>query len=119
MRISDWSSDVCSSDLAPEAGAGRSEQPSLRAGVGVRDDGVVDVLGEAGAVRLERGGEALVADVHLRECAVEFRGAVVEPAADVLPVFLGGCHRSFRGCRDAEIGRAHVELQSLMRISYA
>src|SRR3546814_4143038 len=87
MRISDWSSDVCSSDL---------------------------ILGKPGNIEQ--------AHAQLRACAgreVRFLTAVAlvhgEQVLDALDVTTV----RFRQLCDEEIGRAHAELQSLMRISYA
>src|SRR3546814_16391533 len=51
MRISDWSSDVCSSDLEDDSGSGVEER-------GSRADGVLEVLGEA-AVAIDPGEGSL------------------------------------------------------------
>src|SRR3546814_4729959 len=54
MRISDWSSDVCSSDLVPCDAADHRRAAALgrfREGTG----GTGDEVGEAGAVRERRG----------------------------------------------------------------
>src|SRR5215208_7919406 len=45
--------------------------------------------GQAGDLRVVVGPESLVADVHLRQAAVDLVVALVEPAADVLAVCLG------------------------------
>src|SRR3546814_966116 len=117
MRISDWSSDACSSDLAP-----------AHCRIFIR------------LVRLAQIGQRLVAtDVeraeHHRPVAGRLQHIAIEPG---LPLAAG------KRCRDEElefgpekadpfgtrrveraevvpeeIGRAHVELQSLMSISYA
>src|SRR3546814_9783724 len=80
MRISDWSSDVCSSDLHDDDD----------------DDGPSAMPHEKARTPRIPGGQSVKALLHKTEQAG--RGAV----------------RRFD-----EIGRAHVELQSLMRISYA
>src|SRR3546814_5288144 len=99
MRISDWSSDVCSSDLQARAvGADQAEHglPALGAVVELdaRDDAEVAQVARLGAPRrtdaLERAGQRLG-----------------EPAFD-------------RGDRRRLRSEEHTsELQSLMRISYA
>src|SRR3546814_6904028 len=78
MRISDWSSDVCSSDLA-----------CLRRRVGPFRSGPVRKL--PAPEQYDRGA-----------------ASPRHPPATAR-----------RAVRRAEIGRAHAELQSLMRISYA
>src|SRR3546814_7614325 len=61
MRISDWSSDVCSSDLLGQAAAGLARVPQAR-GHGVGDlhaDDVAEHLGEGLLpVRVEKIGRA-------------------------------------------------------------
>src|SRR3546814_3651099 len=115
MRISDWSSDVCSSDLAGAAAHAR-EVIGVRRGAGGVDGG--QPVGALDAVLRARlldvgGGDAQVAvvgDARLDDLPQ----AVVEeevPPADARDVLrIGGCGRS----------EEHTsELQSLMRISYA
>src|SRR3546814_8188825 len=48
MRISDWSSDVCSSDLGPLSPSGESEARRVRAGL---EDGQADPVGSAHSLR--------------------------------------------------------------------
>src|SRR3546814_7607752 len=109
MRISDWSSDVCSSDL--------SRQGRQRRGAG-----------RAVGQKRARCARALI-----RRCAPPspaaqekgwcgWRGGSDEspsPAAQEKGWFKlrGESCKPFSRLR--EIGRAHAELQSLMRISYA
>src|SRR3546814_9716915 len=112
MRISDWSSDVCSSDLRAKAGAagkigaiGRDIDPGqhdlVEALIDQRPYPVDDKTGGGGArIATAKGddaeGAAMVAAVlHLHERA----GALGKAA-------------------EHKIGRAHAELQSLMRKSY-
>src|SRR3546814_10906080 len=98
MRISDWSSDVCSSDLGREdqgPGQGRSRPSGRRHHAGE---------GRAGARRGSRGGSARL-------------GASGRPQRSRLP-----CRRSVARTPggDAQRSEEHTsELQSLMRISYA
>src|SRR3546814_7977019 len=93
MRISDWSSDVCSSDLG------------FVADVGLRDRDAV-----AATERLARGVEAVLVDVHqhhagalaeepLRDRLADAAGTAGDDGDLVLQAFHG--HAS-------EIGRAHV-----------
>src|SRR3546814_5072386 len=93
MRISDWSSDVCSSDLPT------GEFHRAGAGIPVRRN----VLGYCAAgVRTHKRGIGLVAG----------------NAGQQRPFYSGGAVRGQRGA----IGRSEEhtsELQSLMRISYA
>src|SRR3546814_1356113 len=101
MRISDWSSDVCSSDLDPEPGD-RIAGPGIGA---ITDD---QQIGGEARDSIERGrqrGAECVTRGALRQRQVE-RGAV----AGALAVLVGMAPRS----------EEHTsELQSLMRISYA
>src|SRR3546814_1553355 len=109
MRISDWSSDVCSSDLAHGAvdlAAERHRGQLLALALQAGDD-VGDFLADGGG----RGGLAVGAREH-RQCGVLVR------------------HRAQRLDQRVELRQQHVlprlrseehtsELQSLMRISYA
>src|SRR3546814_3934531 len=94
MRISDWSSDVCSSDLA--------DRRFVHLAHARRDRRALELYQRAaiiGAHQDPRLGKRLVDRVHLTgiECiAVEAEGE-----------------------QFGQIGRATSELQSLMRISYA
>src|SRR3546814_2842480 len=131
MRISDWSSDVCSSDLRPEPApvrgpAGRSDDRRAPRGG----------LGGGGrryaAVRLRHGGGERL------DCAVargDVRGARRALCRQGEPVRavaggnraarrraryrLGGGTRARRGADAARSEEHTSELQSLMRISYA
>src|SRR3546814_2168955 len=112
MRISDWSSDVCSSDLADRAR--RYAPRQCRAGVGWRRYG-------ARPLRDRRRHDAELG--RARRSAVIVRRLDLDRAA----------HRLFRlgGSRAARFDRLAIvprqirseehtsELQSLMRISYA
>src|SRR3546814_7563454 len=105
MRISDWSSDVCSSDLAdrPEAGiiAQAEARPIAHAGK----------AGKAAGVKLscvEEGDDAEIAEADTRLYGRFGQAA----AADRIVVQVFGADR----LRSEE----HTsELQSLMHISYA
>src|SRR3546814_1431592 len=133
MRISDWSSDVCSSDLVDAArpagdrgadGARHGDADVLRVQHTV--GGLTERLGDGELVQLLVVALLQVDDLALRGAADEDhriavgrgmgqRGQAVEEArrrhreADTRPL------RQESG----KIGRAHVELQSLMRIPYA
>src|SRR3546814_9939411 len=105
MRISDWSSDVCSSDLElgiPDLGAGN-------AGLGIQA-GIGEVLLEA--VALHRLDERVREDLHpLR------RGAGVDHVA--ARRIHGNVVALLRRGRHVRSEEHTSELQSLMRISYA
>src|SRR3546814_8432501 len=139
MRISDWSSDVCSSDLALEDGAYEINLP----------EGTYDVLarGDSSAARLTAvavEGEETSVDVALTPGAV-IRGHISTPvasamAAPVVVVRLAGSDDVIDAVVVDPIGAYEIsglpegsydvtfqvrseehtsELQSLMRISYA
>src|SRR3546814_1762601 len=98
MRISDWSSDVCSSDL-DRAGAGNHRHHPLRGGAGWRD--------------------VLAASRHARP------GLVMAPSSRPSQRYrirhdYGTALSSRRTARGVGRSEEHTsELQSLMRISYA
>src|SRR3546814_4438565 len=115
MRISDWSSDVCSSDLRQEGAGSRRERKT--------PSGTPEAAQRLAAASQPVGG-TLVTDY--------LAGRSIGPlqAGDPLRFHPRCYYRPSRkdppGTRRAwpamialEIGRAHVELQSLMRISYA
>src|SRR3546814_10322404 len=104
MRISDWSSDVCSSDLPLP----RSAQLVFVSDFLMQLEDIERALryygqgGQRGALLqvLDPAEESLPYDGRVR-----FDGLEQEPSLLI--------------SRVEEIGRAHVSLQSLMRISYA
>src|SRR3546814_8399644 len=105
MRISDWSSDVCSSDLTPH-GAGDIEERSGR-----HDDRdavqLHDLVGveQGGLVRLPLSHERAIRLVPLPDYLPRLEQVPRDPPP-----------RTGAGARSEE----HTsELQSLMRISYA
>src|SRR3546814_4011736 len=106
MRISDWSSDVCSSDLGDEGEGDRHHQQS-------HDQGIAELRAgeEPGAVlQQQREGQ--------REAGGDQPGqGHGRHHADGASMAGDG-----EGCADAEGARSEEhtsELQSLMRISYA
>src|SRR3546814_3140270 len=92
MRISDWSSDVCSSDLAAATEAGCSWVRSIP---------------HWSLLQTARAGIAAVAAMHVSRLALprHFPRPIVSMHANVSPISRSEEHTS--------------ELQSLMRISYA
>src|SRR3546814_4374878 len=116
MRISDWSSDVCSSDLQPPAARYQGGQQTIRRVGHHQEDGMCRRLfkhfkqsigrdGVHGACRIQRG--------HAPAAAM--RGGI-EPGAEraqlIHPYVFG---RRFLGDRKS----TRLNSKSLMRISYA
>src|SRR3546814_4872157 len=112
MRISDWSSDVCSSDLLRAAGFSRPKMKYGRilaaeiAGGGLDIDGLADLDDEAAIAALTRvkGIGRWTAEIYLLF-------ALGRP--DVLPA------GDLALCVAARSEEHTSELQSLMRSSYA
>src|SRR3546814_10228134 len=136
LRISDWSSDVFSSDLRHQIVAGRIHQTVRIFHMEVAEPGVIDLTVEAGwrvvrraeaggtfyrdeAVAVHRdGGEAVVmndlavlAVVEIRQCKHTHIPGAVDHRTGALQLV---------GDQIGERSEEHTsELQSLMRISYA
>src|SRR3546814_8869820 len=110
MRISDWSSDVCSSDLRAGVAAVAGEVQRTAAGLGEAAV-ALDFAGEF-AVAFLIDGQLVGADVDVRPLAARQPGNRLIVTAEVE-----------RTAADVEFGfrsEEHTsELQSLMRISYA
>src|SRR3546814_9052344 len=110
MRISDWSSDVCSSDLVEIGKVARRQHPAILQPIQHRGVAALalDRLFKRDAVPLA------VADPMLehegRRGGVADRPAMRAAVGQAVHRIVGGLQK---------IGRAHVELQSLMRNSYA
>src|SRR3546814_7644042 len=129
MRISDWSSDVCSSDLSDEtavdaldlevedgeslvllgpSGCGKSTLLRLIAGLEMPD---------AGRILLD-GQDITHLPAHRRPLNMMFQSYALFPHLDVCDNIAFGLHRE--GLPKAERSEEHTsELQSLMRLSYA
>src|SRR3546814_9947790 len=137
MRISDWSSDVCSSDRAPDPGeTGLPVGPRDQAGGSLAEDGVTlpvadaptcldarGPLGNAATVKALAlpGGSAAVASTSLAPTQVL-------PQRATLPAIIGNvlvdalvtdCHLAMAGDLVGRSEEHPSELQSLMRTSYA
>src|SRR3546814_2595378 len=118
MRISDWSSDVCSSDLA--GGWAPEEHPDLP---GQSDGHQCD----RHAVRIPRRSSADARSLprFVRYRYLYARGRAIEgDQREPLPQdrHFGEWHGDRRTCASSPQGRSEEhtsELQSLMRISYA
>src|SRR3546814_3693738 len=98
MRISDWSSDVCSSDLPHGTQSGRRILFAL-IDIGINTTKKAVLTGRL---------------FHIHECHSRTEDKVVPYHVAAFPLSRAHGHHN---C--PQIGRAHVELQSLMRISYA
>src|SRR3546814_3412817 len=114
MRISDWSSDVCSSDLV-------SEKAATDAGLDVDQSGYPTILQTAnGAIEVRRSNIAVLEIGPLKAMDL---GIVVAPAfgdINVLGMNFLSQLKSWRVEGDWMRSEEHTsELQSLMRISYA
>src|SRR3546814_7418998 len=118
MRISDWSSDVCSSDLHTRGfsqNGGRVKAvgrawPSPRAGLLLRATlgAKADLLGQGAALLGVIGGDHRIVGIETPLLAIFVRGHIVmrhQVALQHLELFRSEEHTS--------------EIQSLMRISYA
>src|SRR3546814_9809630 len=110
MRISDWSSDVCSSDLRPAAGGEPRGQP-----LGHENR----AMAPAGAAHRD-GQVALAFALIARQQVFQHAGELVEEGAEagVLRHVIG--HRGILSAERLQRSEEHTsELQSLMRTSYA
>src|SRR3546814_5430400 len=113
MRISDWSSDVCSSDLRGQPAPGdldRHEVHQPRPAVPRPDPG--------GQYRPDEGGRQVRTSPRLQ--VLDLRD-VVDPPGDHPLDRRPGAHHPHPGAHDRDDrSEEHTsELQSLMRISYA
>src|SRR3546814_2075878 len=117
MRISDWSSDVCSSDLNVHLATTTVDLPLIGDNLHLSEAGMAQA-----AARVARAAGALFYDTELewRRPEVESVRWVDDSASDVTITHRGGDDlvpaSGITGFRSEE----HTsELQSLMRISYA
>src|SRR3546814_10818856 len=109
MRISDWSSDVCSSDLEPLALLG-GQPPAAAVGAGLERDAFGLRLQEVPTERPTGEASLQVVDLELVGVAFVFFGEQQAIVVRIAPDRLDHAQRS----------EEHTsELQSLMRISYA
>src|SRR3546814_3129806 len=116
MRISDWSSDVCSSDLSRSGGSITALYTVLADGDDT-DDPIVD------AARAIVDGHIVLSRQLSEQSifpAIDVGKSLSRVMADVVSDQHRNAASAFRRLWAAyEIGRATSELQSLMRISYA
>src|SRR3546814_2509315 len=124
MRISDWSSDVCSSDLGVSAqaydrllqGKARPGDVKLAQGVGFIDPTGGDVAGNAagggGGVEKAAGGRTKLADASAeatkRERELQQALDRTDKREDILSRYDDAPRALDRAAQDAQIGRAHV-----------
>src|SRR3546814_5247976 len=112
MRISDWSSDVCSSDLLVEIAKALSKRVRLL------------ILDEPTASLNESDSNALLdllvsfKQQGITSILISHKLNEIARVADTVTILRDGTTVETLDRAD-KIGRAHVELQSLMRISYA
>src|SRR3546814_10209355 len=139
MRISDWSSDVCSSDLVERSGTGRRQWRRscfwgwwsiAQAAVGA-DRVVVPTPGFDQHLCFGKGVENLAVEQFVAKRPIEAFVVAVLPGrrwgyveclhADLFQPFLDCCRDEFAAIIRPDIrSEEHTsELQSLMRISYA
>src|SRR3546814_4400519 len=110
MRISDWSSDVCSADLAADGAHGRAATSRLESDLAAGVEAVLHATGHAGSRPAQRRhrsaatgtSDAAEARCHARAAGLSGRGEAVG-----------------RRCPTGRSEEHTSELQSLMRISYA
>src|SRR3546814_9655021 len=96
MRMSDWSSDVCSSDLRENVSAATAERPQLKRAIGALDAG--DVLMETATDRLARNTRDLLNILHaVKEAGAGFR-SIAEPMVDTTSQFAEAIGRGV--CRE-------------------
>src|SRR3546814_3847102 len=129
MRISDWSADVCSSDLDHRSAVERVEDDVRVVALG---EGEAELRGPLGGRHF--GGHIVIGEIDLVRIGPRFLGLVAEPAralvlADLERPRLGEQRKGrvivhpragLVGLLDTVRSEEHTsELQSLMRISYA
>src|SRR3546814_10273752 len=120
MRISDWSSDVCSSDLWPRLRVARhGHAPVAAGGIELHRDH----RGAPGPARVLPGGDCLQQRMDRCRAARGARQAADQERLRAIPARPGRPRiRAMKVIETALPGRSEEhtsELQSLMRISYA
>src|SRR3546814_7741162 len=109
MRISDWSSDVCSSDLAFAARRGAVLDIAIE----------LAAVGEGGADAFAQHDARAVVDAKAEGFDIALQQLALGAGAQVVEAQLIGLHVGVVG-EEVERSEEHTsELQSLMRISYA
>src|SRR3546814_2603215 len=127
MRISDWSSDVCSSDLHAVTKEVRDEIVPINKKYGI-EELLAACAAYPGANNARRITFEYVmlkgkndSDDDARELVRLIRKYRLPAKVNLIPFnpWPGAAYECSDDDRIAQIGRAHSELQSLMRISYA
>src|SRR3546814_5960638 len=114
MRIRDWSSDVCSSDLAPAPATGKADNLQLLKGVGPK---LATLLQGLGVTRFEQIAAWTDADIAAIDPQLgNFSGRITRDNwVDQAGYLARGDKAGFEGKYRSEEHTS--ELQSLMRIS--
>src|SRR3546814_5825553 len=114
MRISDWSSDVCSSDLATEPGPEKPSPPSSNARASQPTASNEEGLDKTGAPSVQiEAADAEDLRAQREDRAFEAASAALKQAMEQLPD-LKGLEKALHieiteeGLRIQQIGRAHV-----------
>src|SRR3546814_10118917 len=100
MRISDWSSDVCSSDLT----LSRTHPNLVRKLFALEVPEIADGTVEIAAIAREAGHRTKIA-VHSKVAGVNAKGACIGPMGQRVRNIMSELHGEKI---DIEIGRAHV-----------
>src|SRR3546814_5879087 len=108
MRISDWSSDVCSSDL-PQVDRIAGLRPALAADAQIQRRADAGAPAQMHRAEIPEKSERGIADVLVDQCAQHECGIAHRAAAGIV----AGVGQHYRSEEHTS------ELQSLMRISYA
>src|SRR3546814_4723018 len=109
MRISDWSSDVCSSDLGDDEGADSQDAPPGGAEEESGSDGAEQPAGHDRARERDRESQKDEA----------FQGEEGQSRAALAPLEMEQCQRAQDGGHGGRSEEHTSELQSLLRISSA
>src|SRR3546814_10760068 len=124
MRISDWSSDVCSSDLSRRPGSAARRDDRRRQG-GRAASAARALRPRRAPLRHDPPALAKALQRQLRLAQPQEIRPALPPPLELLPCRLGGRIRCTRlsggpgGDQEARSEEHTSELQSLMRISYA
>src|SRR3546814_3330405 len=119
MRISDWSSDVCSSDLAAAALSFREVADGIFVRFGLHEEVTAENCGAIANLGFIIGGKSVaVVDTGTTRQEGEALRAAVAVATDRPISHVVATHVHFDHCSGHRSEEHTSELQSLMRISY-